>query len=292
MLTAAIPDLRFGSGHSIVNALRRGNRSCGTLLPVRRLTSARRRCRFAGFSRGRDWPGLPQPARLDSGPRGRAVRRKSGILCWALGCAAVAAAPALAHPHIFIDAGLELRFDEAGRLGAVRIVWVYDDFTSLLVLEDRGLDRAGSGALSEAETAALTGFDMNWIEGFAGDTYVLVGDRPVALGGPEEPTAALVHGRIVTTHLRRLPEPLAPVEAPIVVQLYDPTYYTAYTIAADPVILGREDCSAQVFAPDPGAVAGILAQAMQELSGLDLEQDFPAIGAELAEEVRVTCAAR
>jgi polyphosphate kinase len=203
--------------------------------------------------------------------------------------AAGVAAPALAHPHVFIDAGVEFRFDDQGRLAALRIVWVYDDLTSLMILTDRGFDPDGDGQLTEDETARLSGFDMAWEPGFAGDSYLLAGDTPLALGGPQGWTAQVQAGRIITTHLRPLAEPLAPGALPLVVQIYDPGYYTAYTIAADPVISGRQDCAADVYGPDPVAADAALQAALKELSGLDLEQGFPAVGEHYADEVRLTC---
>jgi ABC-type uncharacterized transport system substrate-binding protein len=200
-----------------------------------------------------------------------------------------AAAPALSHPHAFIDAGVEFRFDDQGRLAALRIVWVYDDLTSLMILTDRGFDPDGDGQLTEDETARLSGFDMDWDPGFAGDSYLLAGDAPLALGGPQGWTAQVQAGRIITTHLRPLAEPLAPGALPLVVQIYDPGYYTAYTIAADPVITGRADCAADVYGPDPAVADAALQAALKELSGLDLEQGFPAVGEHYADEVRLTC---
>lgn len=210
--------------------------------------------------------------------------RRAAFLAAAL--AAHGAAPALAHPHEFIDAGVELRFD-GGALAALRIVWVYDDLTSLMILTDRGIDP--DQPLTPTQAADLAGFDMNWEAGFAGDTYLLNGETPVALGPPQDWTARVVQGRIITTHLRQVAPPLAPGAAPLVVQVYDPSYYTAYTIATAPLIRGRDDCAAQVYGPDTAAADAALAEAMKELSGNDPEAEFPAIGAAYAEEVRVTC---
>lgn len=197
------------------------------------------------------------------------------------------ASPAFAHPHVFIDAGVEFRFDASGRLEALRIVWVYDDLTSMMVLSDMGLDPDGN--LSAEDQARLSGFDMAWDEAFAGDTYVLQGDQPLTLGRPEAWTAQVAQGRLISTHLRRLEAPVTVGRDPLVVQVYDPGYYTAYAIAAAPVLRGREDCLAEVFGPDPEAAQAALAAALEELSGMDLETDFPAVGAHYAEEVRLTC---
>ena len=36
--------------------------------------------------------------------------------------------PALAHPHVFVDTGLEVIFDEQGRATGIRISWTYDEY--------------------------------------------------------------------------------------------------------------------------------------------------------------------
>ena len=49
-----------------------------------------------------------------------------------------------AHPHEFIDTAITLRTDEEGRLGAIGVVWVWDDLTSMLIIEDLGMDSDGN----------------------------------------------------------------------------------------------------------------------------------------------------
>ena len=203
------------------------------------------------------------------------------------------AGPVAAHPHVFIDVSVEIILDEGDRVTAVRIGWVYDELFSLMVIADRELDRDADGTLSEEEAAGLQGFDMQWIEGYPGDSYALIDGRDLTLGPPEEPTAEW-DGRVIrTTHLRPLPAPVEIGAGTFIVQVYDPGYYTAYFIPFDPVITGGSGaCSAEVWAPDPEAADQALKDALLEYApDQDLVADFPAIGRNFAEEVRVTCAA-
>lgn len=199
---------------------------------------------------------------------------------------------AQAHPHVFIDADVEIIFDAAGAATALRITWIYDDLYSMLVIGERGLDPDFDGRLTSSEQAALSGFDMKWDANFAGDTYALKGDVPLALSRPEEWTADFSEGRLRSTHLRRLSQAVEMGDTPLVVQVYDPSYYTAYRIAANPVLTGAPvSCKAEVFVPDQAAANAILEAALEEYSGSDgVEADFPAIGAAYAEEARITCA--
>jgi ABC-type uncharacterized transport system substrate-binding protein len=203
------------------------------------------------------------------------------------------APPVQAHPHIFIDSALEVIFDDEGRAAAVRVSWLYDDFYSLVMLQDRGLDPDGDGTLTPAEEAALNGFDMDWDADFAGDTYVLAeGTRAVGLGRPADWTVRVEKGRIISTHLRALAEPVAVAEVPLILQVYDPTYYSAYTVLGTPLLTGAgaAGCTVQVFAPDLTAAQQELQAILQEYTAdQTVEMDFPAVGANFAEEARVTC---
>ncbi|MFD1912887.1 DUF1007 family protein [Halodurantibacterium flavum] len=222
----------------------------------------------------------------------RVLQRAVGFFC--VGLSVLISAPAVAHPHIYIDTGLQMQFDDEGRLAAIRVVWVYDAFYSMLLLEEMGLDPDFTGTVTEEERATLAGFDMDWIEGYEGDLYLLQGERALALSGPMDWTADVQDGRIISTHIRALQERVEPGPEPVILQAYDPTYYTAYTIAIDPVIEGRTDCDARIFEPDFSAASEILESALAEMlaqPGYDELEDFPAVGAAFADEIRLTCGA-
>jgi polyphosphate kinase len=204
-------------------------------------------------------------------------------------CGAVASA----HPHIFIDSGVEAVFDAQGRVVALRISWAYDDFYSLLMVEDMGLDPDADGSLTPGEQARLTGFDMDWDADYNGDLYVLSAGNPVAMGGPEAVSVAYVEGIITSTHLRQVTEPVAPGADGLVVQIYDSGFYTAYRINAETALTDAPaGCAAEVFEPDLDAADAKLQAVLAEYQGDEsIEMEFPAVGANYADEVRITCPA-
>lgn len=204
----------------------------------------------------------------------------------------LAAGPALAHPHVFIDTKIEVLLNDRNEATGLRITWTYDDLYSLYIVGDMGLDPDWDGKLTPEEVTRLSGFDMEWIEGFEGDTYALMADKPLALSGPRDWTADYGEGKITSTHLRDFAAPVPVGEVPLVVQAYDPGYYVAYAIPFDPVVTGGAGCTAQVFVPDLDAAAQALQEALAEYTpDVDLEAEFPAVGANFAEEVRLICAA-
>ena len=206
-------------------------------------------------------------------------------LAWAMAGLVALAGPAAAHPHIFMETEIEVLRDAKGRAASLRVTWTYDPFFSLVLITERGLDPDGDGTLTETETAALQGFDMNWEPGFPGDTYAFAGSQPVGLSGPRDGVARYEKGRIVSSHIRDL---AAPVEGLLVVKNYDPTYYTEYTIRA----VRAEGCETEIIAPDLTEAERALQEALAELpADVDVEMGFPEVGAVFAQEVRVTCAA-
>ena len=209
----------------------------------------------------------------------RLVLAVAGVL------AGAGAGPAAAHPHVFMDTVLEVIRDGAGRAVSLRVTWTYDPFFSLVLVTERGLDPDGDGVLTDAETAALQGFDMNWQPGFAGDTYAFAGEAAVALSGPRDGVARYEGGQIVSSHIRDL---AAPVEGLLVVKNYDPTYYTEYTIRE----VVAEGCAVEIVAPDLTAAETALQAELAKIpADADVEMGFPEVGEIFAQEVRVTCGA-
>ncbi|WP_371732294.1 DUF1007 family protein [Ruegeria sp. HKCCA6837] len=200
--------------------------------------------------------------------------------------------PAMAHPHVFIDTGLEFIVDESGQLTHIRVTWAYDELFSLLQLEDMRLDQDGDGVLTESEEKFLAGFDAQWIEGYNGDLVVTAGGMPVTLSGPLSPSATTEDGRIVTTHLRAVEGGSVPASA-LSAKAFDETYYTAYEVTRPVIVTGPATCQTERFDPD---IDGQLAQMQAFLLTLDAdydleENDIPLVGENFATEIRVSCPA-
>ncbi len=191
--------------------------------------------------------------------------------------------PALSHPHIFVDTALRVVTDDAGQITAIEVSWTYDDLYSLLLLEDKQLDGDYDGKLTEAELAALDGFDMNWIEGYEGDLYA---DQPeggaLALSAPEGLGTGFAAGRITTRHLRRLAAPVTQIN----LRAFDPTYYTAYDLTGG--VHAPEGCDVRIEKADLQA-----AREQEKAALADMPpdpDDYPEIGDAFADTVLVTCA--
>lgn len=208
----------------------------------------------------------------------------------ALGLAVAAATPAQAHPHVFIDAGLTFLFDDQNRLAAVQVIWVYDEFYSLLMIEDGGYDTDGDGALTDAEKAALAGNDVDWEAGFPGDLTLRFGGETVALAGAVEHRADYENGRVVTSHIRPL-ETRIDIDGagPLVAKVFDPTFFVAYDVTKG-VTTARDACSIAHTPADLDAAEALVESLMSEQDYAD--DDYPQVGEAYADSFSLTCADR
>lgn len=211
------------------------------------------------------------------------------LFCLSICLSAWAALPALAHPHIFVDAGLRLIRDAGGRVVEVEVTWRYDELYSLILTEDYGLDPDYDLQLTEAEVAETLGFDLNWSAGFEGGLVLRQGGEALALGAPEPVSLTLLEtGQLQTTHRR--PVSGARTGAEIEAQIYDPEFYIAFEMILDVGVADAPECTVDLIRADLDAAYAVLENALDEIGGVVAAEDnFPAVGAYFADRVVIAC---
>ena len=192
-----------------------------------------------------------------------------------------------AHPHLFVGAEVTVIYDGAIP-SAVRVDWVYDDYFSLLLTADLGIDLDGDLMLTADETATLAKAVTDWPEGFEGDLEVKQGDTLIALGPRTDHRMTYAKGLVSETHVRPLQ---AATDAPLTVRIYDPFYYTAYELIGPVNIEGREDCTVTVTPPDLNRAYSLVEELLYGRPAADVgpDEQFPEVGVEFAETITVIC---
>lgn len=203
----------------------------------------------------------------------------------------LAATPAISHPHVFADTGYRLIFDDQGHLAEIRTDWRYDELFTLMMVEEKGADTDGDGDIGTAELAGLQDFDSNWPEDYDGDLHVSQGGQPIMAGPPGDWAVTWENGQLTSTHSRRFDPPIDLSSGALQISPYDPGYYVAYSVAPEPVIEGRDDCSITIQRPDLDAEAKKVADEIAAIPpDVDLSQmGYLDVGARFAETVIVTC---
>ncbi len=198
-------------------------------------------------------------------------------------------APLAAHPHVFVEAEVEV-LAEAGAVTGVRLTWTYDDLFSLILAEDLGIDADGDLRLTAAELSALQAHVADWPPDYAGDLVVTAGGAPVPLGPRQEHGVAYQGGVVVEAHRRPLAAPAPAAAAPVLVEVYDPYYYVAYEVRGV-TVSGDPTCEATLIRADLDAAQ---AEVDATWAGIDWagaapDVQLPPIGGAFADRVEVRC---
>ncbi len=140
----------------------------------------------------------------------------------------IAATPALAHPHIFIDAKATILFNDAGEVTGIRNTWTFDEAFS--VWQTQGLDTNGDGTTSSAEMQELADENITGLAEYGFYTSAGEKDQTVPMASMDDARFVYENGRSTLTFGI---EPQAPyrIKDALEVAIYDPEYYVAITFA-------------------------------------------------------------
>ncbi len=180
-----------------------------------------------------------------------------------LGLLGSAGGTALAHPHVFVDARVEVVFDKEGRITALRHVWRFDDAFSAFA--SQGLDGNGDGILSIEELQPLAKVNVESLKDYDYFTYLRVAGKRSGFKIPTEYWLQSSDGFLTLFYTLPLMQPVKPDKAGVTVDVYDPGYFVDYQmVEKDPakLIEPPAGCSFDVKRKtDPdAATAAILGQ--------------------------------
>lgn len=204
----------------------------------------------------------------------------------ALACPVTAAA----HPHVFVEAQVTVVFDADDGV-SVKLDWFYDDFFSLLVISDLGIDMDGDLVLTAAEQALLDSQITAWPPDYQGDLEVAQAGQILELANKQNHSMTYADGLFQEAHVRPIVA-IADRAAALQVRVFDPSFYTAYELRGPVLIEGRDDCEVTVISADIDAAYALAESLLGGRSASDIgpEEYFPQVGDAFADTVIVTCA--
>ncbi len=207
----------------------------------------------------------------------------------ALGLTVGGTGPALSHPHVFVDGGVDFVFRDGAVLQEVRVTWLYDAFETLYILSSHGLSLDAQGELDEQDRQELVRLRSQWPSDFDGSAHLTMGGKPVTLAPPEGLDAHIIDGRLQLTFARRLEAPLDLSQVVLDVGFYESTYFFSFKITNTPELLGDASaCSSEVahFVADAqdSALQDMLARLSREETPADIK-----VGAMFADRITVRC---
>lgn len=191
--------------------------------------------------------------RPEVAPRGW---RAAVLAALALLVPAAAVKPALAHPHVWVDARSEVVFDAQQRISALRVHWRFDEFHSLVAIE--GLDSNGDGRLDPAELQPLAELNVTSLKEYGYFTEILADGEPLAFEDARDYSSRYEAGILSLQFEIPLAAPVDPRVALVRFRSYDPTFYIAIEPALqDPVAFAGTpppSCRAEVEEGSPPEV--------------------------------------
>lgn len=173
---------------------------------------------------------------------------------------------------------MEVLFDGAGKIVALRETWLFDEFYTA--------DTVQRGERKKMER--LTSRILLNLKDYGYFTRVQAAGRTILLLPPGESSARMEGNRLAMSFVAPLTEPVAVTEVPLIYAVFDPTYFIEMLHAErkDSIRLvdAPKDCRARLSPakPDPKAVAAAYALDRTQNGASDL-------GAQFAEKVEIRC---
>ena len=197
------------------------------------------------------------------------------------GClAALAQAPAaLAHPHVFAEANLEVAVDSDSNVTGLRHVWRFDDlFSSTVLLE---FDRNADLKLDEAELEEVGSVIHESLAEFGYFQFVSLDGKDVEMQAPPH-IMAMFEDNQLTVLFESQPKTTLKLAGTVDFGVYDPTFYTAIDFYDDDSLTVANlpgSCKRQVVRPDPDEAIAQNQQSLTEAffddpNGNDLSKMF------------------
>jgi ABC-type uncharacterized transport system substrate-binding protein len=158
---------------------------------------------------------------------------------------------ASAHPHVFVEANLEIVRDEQGNVTELRHVWRFDELFSTTVVLDFDANTNDMLEPDELDEVSKTVTQSVGQENFF--TEIRLGNQDVEFLAPEKINVDYKDGQLLMFFATRLKAPVKPGDGDFKVSVSDPTYYVAMDIADDNAVMisgNASGCSSLVQRPD------------------------------------------
>jgi ABC-type nickel/cobalt efflux system permease component RcnA/ABC-type uncharacterized transport system substrate-binding protein len=189
------------------------------------------------------------------------------------------ATPALAHPHIFVDAKATITFDDAGQVVKVHNSWTFDEAYSAWAVQ--GLDTNADGVLSREELQPLADDNMQGLSEYEYYTFAGEGPDNLKFAFGSNPVMTYEGGRQTLNFDVALDKPYA-MQDHLELAINDPEYYVAITFAnADTVQLVNAPANCSVALTDPEPMSDALQNQLA-----DLGPDVVKLPPELEQQMR------
>lgn len=195
------------------------------------------------------------------------------------------AAPALAHPHVFVEARAHVVISAAKEVESIRVEWRFDENYSLYARDGLALDPDGDGLLDETDRATLAEVHSDGMDALGWFTFLRQSGAMRKLAEPDDLEADMVGDRIVIRFTARPAAPVSLADLDATLSLNDPTFFVAVTLTPDAFTFeAPEGCRAVYEPPEDSGLS------VTSLFGMDMSETAArSFGFSFATEAVLTC---
>jgi len=200
--------------------------------------------------------------------------------------AVLVAAPARAHPHIWVTMHSELVYAPDGSVTGIRQHWAFDDMFSAFAIQ--GLEAKDTGTFSRAELAPLAKTNVESLKEYDYFTFATADGNKAPFGDPLPDYFADYKDSVVTLHFT-LPFK-TPVKAKLLkIDIYDATIFVDFSFAKDkPVSLVGAPGACKLDVVPPREMTWAEGKALSDIPA-DQPNTLMAWGAQFANKILVNC---
>lgn len=196
----------------------------------------------------------------------------------------VAAVPALAHPHAWIDLRSTIVLDAQGHVVAIEQEWLFDEIYTLFALDGY----KGQGAALQARMEQQAQASLASLHDYDYFTEIRIDGAKQAPAEVTDYASELRRNRWWLRFTLPLPNPVDPTAHKVTFAVFDPSYYIEILHREGDVVSfrGVEEtaCHGMIWPPNPSTEALILAASMDVNA-----QAEDGLGALFAETVEIRC---
>ena len=180
-------------------------------------------------------------------------------------------APAIAHPHIVIDAKAQLLFDAEGRFTGIRHDWTFDEaFSSWSV---QGLDANSDGVTTGEEIDALAKEHLRSLAEYSFYTHASEEATTLVFADGREPMLRFDNGRTTLGFEVALDQPYRIADT-LEIRISDPEYNAAITFAGRAAVSAEDLPAGCTVSFDPPVE--IPSELAAQLAAVPADQQLPA----------------
>ena len=200
-------------------------------------------------------------------------------------CAAAAfAAPAQAHPHVWVTVTSQVVYNGNGQATGIRHAWKFDDMYSTFALE--GLEQKTKGVYTREELAPLAQVNMTSLKDSDYFTFAKMGGKDMEFADPAD--YWLDYKDEMLTLNFTLPFKTPQQTKNLSVEVYDPSYFVDFGFDekdAIKLVGAPAQCKATIQKPKQGGL-GVGQQYMSDAEAMAMMDN---LGQNFASKIAVTC---